>query len=326
MTKRRKLKTVPKHSGGGIGGMGSGQSISAEQIKNQFFAHASSQRAGKESGDAGYWQGGRCNWGGSHNLAEDSQALADFANSTASIENDAQELTLAINEQEFNNKKQLLVNKLQDCINKCNTSDSYSVASVCCIWNDFFGTFLKPFLNGLQQKMQSQLNQLQNVEPKHQKEILEIEAEIKAAEAKYQENITKANTETDPAKKAKLILLAQEAETELKKAKQKLTRNPLSKLAQYSYLYDIGRLIGGNINHEPVNLPSDNPSPDPDGSSGGSGRPTNPDGQQNPWTSWGGGSGNTNNQQSANQQQLLIFAVIAVLVIFFLMNQQKDYD
>ena len=54
MTKKRKLKTVPKRSGGGIAGLGSGNSITAEQIKNRFFAHASSQRAGKESGDAGY--------------------------------------------------------------------------------------------------------------------------------------------------------------------------------------------------------------------------------------------------------------------------------
>jgi hypothetical protein len=41
-TKKRKFKTVPKRSGGGIAELGSGSSITAEQIKNQFFAHASS--------------------------------------------------------------------------------------------------------------------------------------------------------------------------------------------------------------------------------------------------------------------------------------------
>ncbi|CAG8616023.1 6410_t:CDS:2 [Ambispora gerdemannii] len=240
MTKKRKFKTIPKRSGGRTTGLGSGNTITAEQIKNQFFAHASSQRAGKES---------------------DCQALADFANSTASIENDAQELTLAVNEQEFNNRKQQLVNKLQDCINN----------------------FLKPFLNGLQQKMQSQLNQLQSVTPKHQREILQLEAEIKEADTKYQENIAKANKETDPNKKAKLMALAQEAETELKRAKQKLARNPLSKLVQYSYLYDMGRLVSGNINPDPVNLPGNEPNSDPnDSGSGSGGGVTNPDNKKNP--------------------------------------------
>jgi len=55
MTKKRKIKTVPKGGfGKGSSGISSGQFTNAEQIKNQFFAFASSQRAGKESGDAGY--------------------------------------------------------------------------------------------------------------------------------------------------------------------------------------------------------------------------------------------------------------------------------
>jgi len=55
MTKKGKIKPVPKGGfGKGISGTGSGQFTNAEQIKNRFFAFASSQRAGKESGDAGY--------------------------------------------------------------------------------------------------------------------------------------------------------------------------------------------------------------------------------------------------------------------------------
>ena len=54
MRRNRKLKTTPKRQSGGIFGSSAGGTITAEQIKNQFFAHASSQRAGKESGDAGY--------------------------------------------------------------------------------------------------------------------------------------------------------------------------------------------------------------------------------------------------------------------------------
>jgi len=50
-----KIKTVPRGGfGRGSSGASSGQYTNAQQIKNQFFAFASSQRAGKESGDAGY--------------------------------------------------------------------------------------------------------------------------------------------------------------------------------------------------------------------------------------------------------------------------------
>jgi hypothetical protein len=49
------LKPVPKGSSSrGIGRITSSQFTNAEQIKNRFFAHASSKRAGQESGDAGY--------------------------------------------------------------------------------------------------------------------------------------------------------------------------------------------------------------------------------------------------------------------------------
>ncbi|CAI2201549.1 17904_t:CDS:2, partial [Funneliformis geosporum] len=177
----------------------------AEQIKNQFFAHASCQRAGKESGDA------------------------DFANGIANIGDEKQNLTLAVNEQEFNNKKQQLVNKLQECI------------------------------NGLKLKFQTDLNQLQTITPKHQKQILELEAEIKSIEAKYKENMTNAAKETDPAKKAKFIAAAQVAETELKKVKQKLRNNPLTKLIQYNHLLnytdDLEKLFKGNVPKQPPTVP-----------------------------------------------------------------------
>lgn len=333
MTKNKKrtpLKPVSKGgSGRGIGGTNSTQFTNAEQIKNRFFAHASSKRAGKESGDAGYWQGGRCNWGGSHNLSEDSQALAKFANSVANISNEKQNLTLAINEQEFNNKKQQLVNRLQDCINKCQTSDSYSVASICCIWNDFFGSFLKPWLDGLRQKFQADLNQLQGIEPKHQKEVLQLEAEIRGAEAKYNEAMANAAKETDPAKKAQFIAIAQGAERTIKQAKQKLIRNPLSKYVEYSrlmdYVSDLERMFKGNVPNKPPTVPKTNPNSGGSGSGSGTGG-NNPDGGQTPWTPWGGSS-NSNNQRTDGQQQLIIFAGLALLIIFYLYSQKEEtYD
>jgi len=125
---------------------------------------------------------------------------------------------------------------------------------------------------------------LQGIEPKHQKQILELEAEIKSIEAKYKENIANAAKETDPAKKAKFIAAAQVAEAELKKVKQKLRNNPLTKLIQYSHLLnytdDLEKLFRGNVPKQPPtvpDVPSSNPS-DPN-DSGGSGGGNNPSGE-----------------------------------------------
>lgn len=236
-------RTVGSSSSSGVGSLRNYTNV--QDIKARFWANAASRRqAGdKAHGDATYWTEGRCNWGGNHNLDEDCQELANWANNIVSTQYDAQELTLAINEQEFNQKKQALINKYQDCINKCQISNTYSIGNICCIWNDYFGSFVVPFTGELKQDLQSKLNQLQAINPTHQKEILEIEALLKEAETKYNDAMTKAAAETDPTKKAQFIATAQAAERTIKQAKTRLANNPLSKLAQYSYLNNIGRFL-----------------------------------------------------------------------------------
>ncbi|KLL04793.1 MAG: hypothetical protein MRERV_4c063 [Mycoplasmataceae bacterium RV_VA103A] len=324
MTKKSKIKPVARGNTRKGGRIGPTNFTNAEAIKNNFLAHTSIRQAQKISNDGTYWTGGQCQWGGSHNLLEDCQILADFANSIANINNDIQEMTLAVNEQEFNNRKQQLVSKLQGCLSKCQTTSATSIGGICIIWNDFFGSFLQSWLNGFKRQLESQLNQLQNIQPTHQKEILQLEAEIKTAEAKYNDAMTKAATETDPAKKAQLIAIAQTAEREIKQAKQKLARNPLSKLAEYNHLHNLGNLITGNLPQNPTTPLN---CPDPDGSNSNnsnSGRNSGGRSRGSGQTSWGGGPVPNNSQQLFNQQQLLIFAGLAVLIIFFLLSQQKD--
>jgi hypothetical protein len=126
---------------------------------------------------------------------------------------------------------------------------------------------------------------LQNVTPKHQKEVLELEAEIRGAEAKYNEAMANAAKETDPAKKAQFIAIAQAAERTVKQAKQKLLRNPLSKYMEYSnlmiYVGDLEKLMKGNLPSTPPKFPKGNPnSGDPSSGSGGLGGGSNPNGGQ----------------------------------------------
>jgi len=113
---------------------------------------------------------------------------------------------------------------------------------------------------------------LQAVQPIHQKEILELEAEIRAAETKYNDAMANAAKETDPAKKAQFIAIAQEAANTIKQVKAKLAKNPLSKLAEYSYLNDLGRLLDGNLSNLPPTKPGGNSgSSSSGGSNSGSG-------------------------------------------------------
>ena len=116
------------------------------------------------------------------------------------------------------------------------------------------------------------MDDLVRIEPKHQREILELKAEIEGAEAKYNEAMANAAKETDPVKKAQFIAIAQQEAKKIKELQVRLAKNPLSKLAEYSYLNDIGKLLGGNL--------PNNPPTGPTGGAGGSNPdvndPTNP--------------------------------------------------
>lgn len=127
---------------------------------------------------------------------------------------------------------------------------------------------MAPFTNELKQDLQSKLNQLQAISPTHQKEILEIEAELRATETKYNDAMTNAAKETDPVKKAQFIATAQAAEKTIRQAKARLAKNPLSKLAQYSHLSNIGRLLNGNV---PSTLPPKKPRENTNTSGSGTG-------------------------------------------------------
>jgi len=128
---------------------------------------------------------------------------------------------------------------------------------------------------------------LQGIEPKHQIEVLQLEAEIRGAETKFNEAMANAAKETDPAKKAQFIATAQAAERTIKQAKQKLIRNPLSKYIEYSnlmnYVSDLEKLMKGNLPSTPPKVPKNNPNPGGSGSGGGgSGGGNNPDDGQSP--------------------------------------------
>ena len=133
---------------------------------------------------------------------------------------------------------------------------------------------------------------IQKLEPKHQKELLDLESQARAAESAYKENLQNANSETDPVKKAEFIVLANKASQDAERIKQKIKINPLMEVSNFSYLDDLKKLARGNV--------PKNASPD-----------------KKP-------SFYNNSNSPKNNQHLLIFAGISLLIIFYLYTQNQE--
>jgi hypothetical protein len=237
----------------------SNEFTNSEQLKIDFFNNADNRRkAGdKAHGDAGYWEGRRCNWGGSHSLDEDAEILAKFFNSIAAITEEINDIRLSANEQIFHQRKQALITKIKDLSSKCRVTKSTSIAYICIIWNDFFGSFLKDFIDSFSDKLIRQLSAVEKLEPKHQRELLELEKGAQEAESAYKENLRKANEEEDITKKTEFIALANKAARKATEIKRKLKSNPLSQAANFNFLDDLKKLAKGSV---PPSVSPDNQS------------------------------------------------------------------
>ncbi|CAG8660580.1 11030_t:CDS:2, partial [Ambispora gerdemannii] len=220
--------------------------------------------------------------------AEDCNNLATFFNAAASVADDVGEIKLSANEAIFNQKKQALISKVQELINQCQTSSN---------------TFSK--------KLQRQLGEVQKLEPKHQKELLQLEQEAKELESAYNENVKKANDpNTSPEDKTKFLLLASQISEKAKRLKQRISQNPLADLSRFSNLDDLKTLIDGKIPRNPgSSKPKGNPKT---GNSGGGSTPI-PNPLEDP-------------ESFFEQYKTQIFIAMALIGIIFFLYSQKDTE
>lgn len=283
-----------------------GRFTTAEDLKNTFLKITGYRQAQGVSGDANYWTGGRCNWGGSHNLMEDARCLESFFNSVAGINDDMENIKLSANEEIFISNKQQLINKIQGCISKCRTTSATSVGGICIIWNDFFGSFLKKYLDTFSGKLKRQLAVVEKLEPKHQQELLDLENQASAAKREYEENLRKAD---DPnlseQEKAEFIALANKAAKKAEEIKKRIKNNPLTQASNFNFLDDIKALSSGNV---PSNVTPDKRN----------------FGNENFNASGSGSSNFSSFSKNSDNQQLIIIAAIAIVVIFLLLNKKED--
>ena len=162
-------------------------------------------------------------------------------------------------------------------------------------------------MNTFSNKLQRQLREVQNLDPKHQKDLLKLETEAKQAENEYKENKAKADQETDPDKKAQFMYLANRAAKKAEDIKRRVKANPLADLSRFSNLDDLEILLGGNI---PKNPPTSRPKPN---SSGSGGSTSTPNPLEDP-------------KDFFEQYKTQIFIGLALLGIIFYLYTQKEEE
>lgn len=185
----------------------------------------------KYANDAGYWDGGRCNWGANHNLAEDCQTLASFFTGIAELRDARKELINFNNQQEFEKNKQNLLTKTNEALNGLNmkTSSSTSIGGVCIIWADFekhFSSILNDFCKEVE-RLKSDIERVPYNEAKELQKLLSDERKLKN---EIEENERRARNEPDEAKRKQFIFLANEAKSKWKKLLERKSQLKSSRL------------------------------------------------------------------------------------------------
>ena len=309
-------------------------SYSATELERAFKKVARIRHGKQYSNDASYWTGGRCNWGGSHNLSEDCQTFANGFNKIEGLREIKEELKKCTSKSEYDAKKNNYIRQCEEALNGLNnnTSSSY-MFGVCCIWSDAAPKkTVESKMKVIQQGLQNTKSALQKEDYKWVQELKELELEINQINKQMEENKRKAMKETDPMKKAALIAQIEEDGLLLQQKYQK------KKEISDKFKWDPKKKVDDLIEAMKKAINKTRKKKDPSGSGGGSHRNPNPSDTDSSDSEDDYNSDNDNNNTSGgskkdknsnffqNNQQLLIILGLATLVIFYLLNQKQEKE
>ena len=186
----------------------------AEEIERKFRSVASVRIWSKKSehaGDAGYWTGGRCDYGGAHNLKEDCQLLAKFFDKITELKNAKSRIIKFDSQEEFEKNKQELTRQCQEAINglQVRTGASTSIGGVCIIWGDY-AEHLEGLISAFRRDLESLSGEIGRIPYDVGKKLKKLKIEEKNLKRTIEENLKRANLEKDPQKKRKLLILVDE--------------------------------------------------------------------------------------------------------------------
>jgi len=293
----------------------------AQYIEEVFTRIASIRIGEKIQGDGGYWYGGRCEWGGAHNLQEDCQTLTRFFTKTSELKNTKRKLTSFENKEDFENLK-------QDLISQCNTSiaglqtqtgTNTSVGGVCIIWDDFVD-HLKSILDDARSEIEKLKRDIERTTYDVARKLKRLKLEEKSLQKSIEENMKRAQNEKDPEKKRRFLILVDDDKKKLASNLEEQKKIRIGdNLNIDGYIRDFIEKIEQKLNpNRNPRTPTPNPTGPGSGSGSGTGRnptPLNPF-QPNP----------NQNQKDWFQtnKHLIIFAGIAILVIFYFYSQKDE--
>ena len=308
----------------------------AKTLEREFKGAASLRIARKNRGnrdysrDADYWTGGKCDWGGGHNLSKDCQEISKGFGKLDDLKKVEQELQRCTSEREFNSTKSRLIRQAEELENglQAKTSATSSMFWICIIWS-YYESFLESKLRPLRSEVSRLKENINNQQYKHYEEIKLLKLEQKQIENRMRENKRKAENEKDPDKKALLLIAIEEDSKLLKKNLEKQKAIPTSNLR-----FEPDKYVSDLINSMKEAIKNSGGGGPGDGS--GSGRNKNKNDNDDsdddincPGSNTGGGSNPTSNEPKGKesnqptQQQLIIFGSIACLVIFYLYSQKS---
>ncbi|CAI2196592.1 13334_t:CDS:2, partial [Funneliformis geosporum] len=250
-----------------------------------------------------------------HNLKEDCQLLAKFFDKITELKNAKSKITRFESQTEFEENKRKLTRQCQEAINglQIRTGSSTSIGGVCLIWADY-ADHLDGLISAFRRDLESLNGEIDRIPYDVGKKLKKLKIEEQNLKRTIEENLKRANSEKDPDKKRKLLILVDEDKKKLQ------TNYEEQKKIRIGENFDPDKSIDEFINGiedklAGRNRPSRNPRTpniDPTGSGGGSGSRTGGD-TSNPLDPFQTNPNSNPNQNPFQNKQLIIFAGIAVL-------------
>ena len=305
-------------------------------LQRQFKSAASLRIRKKERGkdytrDAGYWDGGLCDWGGKHNLTKDCETIAQGFSKLEELKVVEKELQKCTSEQEFNATKSRLARQAEEIERglQVRTGAASSMFGICIIWADY-DTFLESKLRPLRSELNRLKGNINNQQYKYYEEIKLLKLEQKQIENRMKENKRKAQSEKDPDKKALLLQMIEDDGKLLEDNLKKQKAIPASNLK-----FDPDKYVSDLIESMKEAIEKGGRGGSGGGSSGGRNRNKKEEDEEDEDDDGNGAGGSGSGSDSGkkedkkenplqNQQQLIIFGGIALLVIFYLYSQKED--
>ena len=302
---------------------------SAEELERQFKRVGAIRENVKEfKDDAGYWTGGRCNWGASHNLHEDCQTLANAFNKIDSLGEIKKELQNCSSKEEYDAKKENFIRKAEEAETglQIKTRKSSSMFGICIVWEHVdTSNYVESKAKLCREEIKKIKLELKSSSYRWVQEIKQLKLEETQIRQKMKENERKAQSEKDPTQKALLLQMIEDDGKKLKKNLEK--QKELSKKFNFDPGKRVDDLIksmkeaieGNRANNSGSNFSRRNKKDEEDddqnnnGGNNSNNSTTNPNSSENKGSDW-----------FQNNQSLIIFGAIAILLFFYFYTHQEE--